>query len=136
MKNLSKTYSLRKLKDSKKLKEKAWKLKSQLVRLEGSKDGVNRCFTCGAIILVKEANAGHYIHKDALDFHPINIQCQCVRCNKWLSGNLGVYAHNLIEKYGLEEYKKLESLRFREHHFTIKELEEIIDDLKQKLHQL
>lgn len=133
MRYLSKSYSLRKFKDSKKLHAKAWKLMSQWVRLRGSKNGVNWCFTCNALVLVKEANAGHYIHKDALDFNPMNVQNQCVKCNKWLSGNLGLYAHNLIVKYGLEEYKKLESLRYREHHFTIKELEEIIEDLQIKI---
>ena len=44
--------------------------------------------------------AGHYIHKDCLDYDDVNIHCQCARCNKWLSGNLGVYAERLIAEYG------------------------------------
>jgi len=31
--------------------------------------------------------------------------------------------------YGLQAYKELEGLRFREHYFSIKELEDIIEKL-------
>ncbi len=130
---ISKTYSLRKGKDSKKLKAKAWKLMSLWVRNRGAKDGVNRCFTCGQYIPVKELDAGHYIHRDSLDYHPLNIQPQCTRCNRFLHGNSGVFAHNLIVTYGLTAYNELEALRFREDYFGIRRLEEIIEDLTNKI---
>ena len=51
-------------------------------------------------------NAGHYIH-NKLDYDEMNVNVQCVRCNKWLSGNLGKYAEKLIEKHGMEKIQEL-----------------------------
>jgi len=126
MKPISKIYSLRKYKDSKKLHQKAWKLMSLFIRNRGAKDGANRCFTCGKWENIKDLDCGHYIHRDSLDFNEVNLQSQCTKCNRFLHGNSGVFAHNLIMTYGLQVYKELEGLRFREHYFSIKELEEII----------
>jgi len=109
---------------------------SLYTRKKDSKNEANRCFTCGAWFPIKDLDAGHYIHRDSLDFNFININPQCTKCNRYLHGNSGVYAHQLIKKYGLEEFEKLESLRFREHSYSIKELDNIIEDLKQKLAKL
>jgi regulator of sigma D len=53
------------------------------------------CFTCGN----SGTQAGHFCHS-RLDFDEINLNCQCVRCNHFLSGNLGIYALFLDKKYG------------------------------------
>ena len=111
------------------LHKKAWNLHSKVIRI--SERGI--CFTCGARKNWKEQNAGHYIHKDCLDFDPINIHCQCVRCNKWLSGNSGIYAERLIAEYGEEAIASLRQRANKIKKFAQIELETIISELKQKL---
>jgi hypothetical protein len=126
---LSKKIKKIKHKSTTALRKKAWKLHSELVRR--SEKGI--CFTCGARKHWKEQNAGHYIHEDCLDFDPINIHCQCVRCNMHLSGNLGVYAERLIAEYGEATIAELRVRAEKIHKFTIIELEQIISDLQTKL---
>lgn len=79
------------------------------------------CFTCGQY----GTQAGHFKH-NKLDFDEINLNCQCERCNYYLSGNLGEYAIRLINKYGK---KKIDDLIFRSNtqtnKFSISELKEI-----------
>ena len=116
-------------KSIKSLRKKAWKLKSEYVRRKA--DG--KWFTCDDKRPWKEQQAGHYIHKDCLDYDEIGIQCQCVRCNKWLSGNQVIYDEMLIRKY---EIKAVEKLRERANQsfkkWTVGELELRIEDLQKK----
>jgi hypothetical protein len=114
------------------LHKKAWKLFSAYIRQ--SEKGI--CFTCGVSKDWKDMNAGHYIHKDCLDFDPVNIHCQCVRCNKYLSGNLGVYAERLIMEYGEEAIAELRIRSQEIKKFTLAELEEIIFSYQEKLKDL
>ena len=89
------------LKPLPKLKAKAWKLFSAYI----CKRDNYTCFTCG-----KAGNQGGHFKHGKLDFDEMNINCQCPRCNKWLHGNLGIYAIKLIEKYGKN---KVDDLIFR-----------------------
>ena len=104
------------------LHDKAWKIFSRYIRLRDN----GKCFTCGVVGDIKIMQAGHFIHKQCLDFNEININCQCVFCNKWKHGNLGIYATRLTEKYNPEILIQLERLGNEVKKFTIKELEEII----------
>lgn len=64
------------------------------------------CITCGA----KTTEAGHFIHQISmleLYFDPTVVNGQCGRCNRWLHGNLGVYAVELDKKYGAGTAEKL-----------------------------
>jgi len=57
-------------------------------------------------------NAGHYLsqgHYSRFRFNEFNTNGQCIRCNKWLSGNLIHYRTHLIEKIGEAEVLKLEN---------------------------
>ena len=96
---------LKKLRPIKNIKKEIWKYFSEWVRR--SAKGV--CFTCGTKKRWKKMNAGHYIH-NALDYEPMNVHCQCVRCNKWLSGNLGIYGEKLIKQHGTDA---IDALRFK-----------------------
>ena len=83
---------------------------SQYIRRRGADYyGINTCFTCGTKVHWKDANAGHYQH-NKLDFDEMNMNCQCVYCNKYQSGKLDNYTLNLIKKYGIE---KVEDLKLR-----------------------
>lgn len=122
-------------KSTKSLRKKMWKLMSEYVR----KRDKYICFTCSAQLTKATSQAGHYIHKDCLDYDEININCQCVRCNKWLSGNLGIYAERLIAKYGEEEVNllRVKSQQIKKlKKWTISELEEMIDTYKQTLQSM
>ena len=114
------------------LHKKAWALQSEYIR----RSARGRCFVCGDRRNWKEQQAGHYIHKDCLDFDLININCSCVRCNKWLSGNLGVYAERLIAEYGEEAVIRLRQRANQVKKFTITELEGLIENYKQKIKEL
>ena len=53
------------------------------------------CYTCKRDIPFKEIQAGHFRH-NKLDFDENNLHAQCIRCNKYLSGNLVFYTLYLI----------------------------------------
>lgn len=112
-------------KTRKKLYEKAWDLFSIYIRKRDK--GV--CFTCGDKRDWKKQNAGHFIPQSAYSdtmFDKFNVHCQCVRCNKWKHGNLGVYALKLVEKYGKKKLKELIKRRDKIKKWKIAELENII----------
>jgi len=119
-------------KSLKTLHKKAWRLHSEYVRK--SERGI--CYTCGKHNHWKLCNAGHYVHQNSLDFDPVNIHCQCVRCNNYLSGNLGIYAERLIAEYGEEAVADLRHRANEIKKFTIEELENLILLYKQKLKAL
>ena len=83
----------------------AWKNMSKYVRL--LEKGV--CFTCGNYHPIDECQAGHFKHSDTSTFfEEMNVHCQCIKCNQYLSGNLSVYALRMIDKYGLEAVRDLD----------------------------
>ena len=114
------------------LRKKAWVLQSEYIRR--SERGV--CFTCGSRRLWKKQDTGHYIHKNCLDFDLINLHCQCARCNRFLHGNLGVYAERLIAEYGEEVIAELRQRANQVKKFTIFELELLIIKYEQLLKTL
>lgn len=84
------------------LHKKAWRVFSKWIRTRDP-------FCVTHLIMGKQIpseNAGHYWH-NVLDFDEININGQCVNCNKWNSGRLAEYAEYLIKKYGIEEFEEL-----------------------------
>jgi hypothetical protein len=57
-------------------------------------------------------DAGHYRPRGSaghLRFNVLNIHKQCVKCNRWLSGNVVEYRVRLIERIGLERVEALEN---------------------------
>lgn len=89
------------------LHNRAWRLMSIKIRTTGmDKNGINTCYTCGIKKHFKELQAGHFFH-DKLDFDERNLKPQCQQCNKYLSGNLSIYALNLIKDNGQEWFEQL-----------------------------
>lgn len=91
------------------LKKIFWKYKSEYVRRLA--DGV--CFTCKTKKPWRETFAGHFYHSKRFDlaYHRYNIQCQCNRCNRMLSGNLNEFAYYLGKKYGWQILDELHDLK-------------------------
>lgn len=85
------------------LRRKVWARQSELIRRTAN--GV--CFCCGIKKEWKDCDASHYLHGDALDFEPDNIRCSCVRCNRFLHGNSGMFLHNLIKQLGYDPTDEL-----------------------------
>ena len=83
-----------------KLKKKAEKIFHKWI-VERDK---NVCYTCG-----NWGNQGGHFWHGKLDFDERNLHCQCVRCNKYLSGNLAEYGSRLISEYGKKWFEKLNS---------------------------
>jgi len=102
------------------LKKKIWVVFSKYIR----KRDKYTCFTCGK--KEKPGHAGHYIH-NKLDFDPLNVHHQCIYCNRYLRGNLGVYGEKLIRENGIE---KIEEMRVRSKQIwkpSRQELEDILN---------
>lgn len=86
---------------------------NRYVRKRDSLNGFFICISCQELKPVNQLNAGHYFEKTVYRSVRLDLDCvngQCVRCNKYLSGNLIPYRKNLIEKIGLERFEKLERL--------------------------
>ena len=86
------------------------------------------CVTCGA----PTTEAGHYIHNsdkqnkqlggNELWYDERNINGQCGTCNRWKSGNLGLYTLYLEKKYGHGIVQKLYEKHRKVRKYTIGEL--------------
>lgn len=123
---------MKKLPKLKAVHKKAWTLFSRYIRSKDANfDGYTECYTCRGMFQWKEMDAGHRWH-NKLDFDPMNIHPQCVRCNKWLHGNLGLYERRLIEEYGLEAVKDLERRAAQHGGYKRHDLLEIIEKYAKK----
>lgn len=79
------------------------------------RDRNSSCISCGNRCDTKfggAIDAGHYRSRGAashLAFHQHNCHAQCVRCNRYLSGNIVEYRKILIERIGLDKVEALEN---------------------------
>ena len=134
---MKKPTKLKKTKSTKSLRKKLWKLVSEYVRRkDADANGYTQCYTCGATKHFKEMDCGHYIHSDVLDFETNNLRPQCTRCNKWLSGNGGIYCEKLIKEIGEEEISLMRQRSKQVKKWQIGELEDMIETYKQTLKDL
>lgn len=95
------------------LKDKAWGYFSKFIRHSAADiHGIVKCVTCDSPHYWKDAHAGHYIHGHYKPTFLIreNVHVQCVRCNKYLNGNLNNYEAYMLHKYGQEKIDELRAL--------------------------
>jgi hypothetical protein len=119
-------------KSLKKSRKKLWDIQSIYVRRK--EKGI--CFTCEVKKNWKEQDAGHFIHKDCLDFDERNIHCQCHGCNRWHHGNLIVFAMKLEKLFGYGIIQELKHLGDQIKIWKVSELEEKITYYKNKIREL
>ena len=114
-----------------KLRKKVWTLMSEYIRSKAANhQGYVHCYTCGKQDNWRSMDAGHFIH-NKLDFDPRNLKIQCGRCNRYLRGNLGVYAIKLVQEYGLEWVNKLQvDAQIKGNNYNREEIEGIIKWIK------
>ena len=100
--------------------DKAWEAFSRYIRARDK--GI--CFTCGK----KGNQAGHFIHgkNKPIYFNPYNVNCQCVSCNYFTSGNRDVYLRQVQRKYGIKKGDWLLAQRFKTKEWKMAELGAII----------
>lgn len=93
--------------------DKAQTMVNAYIRKRDSAKGFFICISCQELKPSSQMNAGHYFEKTvykSVRFDTDNIAGQCIRCNKYLSGNLIPYRENLIKKIGVERFERLEQL--------------------------
>jgi len=82
-----------------------------------ARDKDDACISCGNYVLDDQIgggwDAGHYRSTGSaphLRFHLHNCHKQCVKCNRFLSGNVAEYRKGLIKKIGMEKVEALEAM--------------------------
>ena len=105
-------------------KKKAWVLFSKWIR---ERDNYT-CITCGKKGKGSFIHAGHYISRKhcATMFDEKNANAQCMNCNIWGYGNMGVYTLKLQEKYGEGIIRELTEKSRQVKQFSVEELKDII----------
>lgn len=105
--------------------KKLWDRQSKEIRQSAANfQDLVQCYTCSAWIHWKEAQVGHYWH-NKLDFDKRNLKIQCVHCNHYLRGNLGVYGVRLVRDFGQEWYDELEKDKNRFKGYTFSDLKQL-----------
>lgn len=87
------------------------------------------CISCKIWYPYERLDGGHFIPSTAstVRFDMRNINAQCWKCNRYLSGNSRHYLKGMIAKYGQEVVDELESQEFTTRKWTVEELEQIIE---------
>jgi len=107
-----------------KLKREAWAVFSRWIR---ERDKWT-CYTCGKQGKGSFMHAGHYISRkhNSTMFDERNVHAQCMNCNLWGYGNMGVYTLKLQEQYGPDIIRELTEKSKKIKQWEVDELEEII----------
>lgn len=89
--------------------------------------GECRCVTCGKAFPWRGSNGidtGHFVGSrcNSIIFEETNVAPQCVRCNRYLSGNQEAYATWMRNQYGPPEIERLQRLRNESRQFAREEL--------------
>ena len=114
---------MKEIKSIPKLLAEAQKVFNKFIR-ERDKD--NGCISCPT---GRVEHASHYLsqgHHGHLRFNEINVNGSCLRCNKFLHGNLISYRSGLIKKVGEQKVLLLESQAHSVKKWSRIELETII----------
>jgi hypothetical protein len=116
----------KKLKTLRVLKQEVWNLQSKHIRSSAANfQGMVNCYTCNALKPWQDCDLSHYIHS-RLDFYLNNLRVCCVRCNRFLHGNLGIYGEKLIKEIGIKEVEKMRLYSYKKgNNYSRAELEEI-----------
>ena len=115
--------------------DKCWEQMSLFTRLKwADSKGFVTCVTCNKRVHVTACHAGHFKH-GVLDFIEKNINPQCIRCNRFLHGNLINYYNYLLLTYGKEAVENLLKQAEVKHKYTEEELTDLLPKLEKKVQQ-
>lgn len=101
-------------------------------------NGMFRCISCGNIKPFSEADCGHFFSRKhgSTRWDEDNCHAQCIRCNRFLDGNLVNYRSNLIVKIGQERFDELEYRHHQTRQWRKSEIKELLDFYKDKNKEL
>lgn len=93
------------------------RMRIDISQFNSIKDLPVACCTCGKIITIKRAQAGHYFGRglgggSGAYFDERNINTQCGQCNAFKQGNPKAYEEFMRRKYGQEV---IDQLRIKHH---------------------
>ena len=115
-----------------------WDIFSKFIRLRDSDDnGRCRCISCGKPELWKYQEAGHYVKRGnaILKYEEINVNSQCVMCNRYKNGNIEGYKSGLIKKYGDQALDVL-NVKSTYHRLSHSDIDEKIEHYKSKIKRM
>ena len=115
-----------------------WDIFSKFIRLRDSDDnGYCSCISCGKTEPWKYQEAGHYTSRTnaMLKFDEINVNSQCVMCNRYKNGNPEGYKKGLIVKYGEDVLRVLE-IRKGFYRLSHSEIDEKINYYKKRVKEM
>lgn len=97
-----------------------------------------QCFTCPNKNHPKKMQNGHFNPRQylATRYDERNNNCQCYACNMLYGGNPATYSVRLIEKYGLDVVRELESKRWTPVKLDIAWYKEKIEHYKGELKKM
>lgn len=101
-------------------------------------NGMFRCISCGNIKPFSEADCGHFFSRKhgSTRWDEDNCHAQCIKCNRFLDGNLVNYKSNLIVKIGQERFYELEYRHHQARQWRKSEIKELLDFYKGKNKEL
>ena len=111
------------------------KIFNTFIRIRDKKLG---CVSCGKPFNNKY-DAGHFYSVGSscsVRFNELNVNGQCVRCNRDLHGNIHAYTERLPLKIGIDSFNELKRLRNVYNKYTINELKDLKKVYKQKIKDL
>lgn len=121
-------------------KNTAWKWFSLFIRLRDAfNGGYVKCCTCSTIKHYKEMQAGHFFSQGAnrrIVFDLQNCHTQCVSCNMYKSGNLGIYSGFLADKYGNNIFTELAKRNITNKKYQESDYREMADTYRIKVNKL
>ena len=102
---------------------------SQYIRLRDTDTGgFGRCISCGAYHHYTDLDAGHFVNRKhkSLRYNEVNVNIQCIKCNRFDEGNASGYSLGLIIKYHTDIISQLNISKNKTVKFTEFELSEMI----------
>lgn len=124
-------------------KRTAWEWFSKYIRLRdclettGDTDrGI--CISCGKMYEFSKLQAGHLVpgRRNAVLFDEDGVNAQCIRCNKYLSGNTAKYRVALLKKIGAHRVEMCEARAYEMVKYTDFDFKEIGKMYKKKYEDL
>lgn len=86
---------------------------NRYIRQRDDLGGYFQCISCGEPKSLDQMNASHYMaagNYSNTRFNEDNVHGACIKCNKFLHGNLIEYRKRLVQKIGLDRVEFVESI--------------------------
>jgi len=111
---------------------------SRYIRKRDTKDGVIKCFICGAKMSFSEAQCGHWIDRDQMPtrYDEMNCHAICEECNCFDTEHHFKYSDAMLEEYGESEINRIAKKSRSLQKFMRFEIEDLIEAYRLKVSEL